>query len=107
MMRIVAEWAERWNTSGKVEDVRAKNALLDEALDEIGRDPDSIIRSLYGWASVMPYDPWESVGAFEQCVGEYGEAGINEYIIDQPDPSRFPVLERIAADVIPGLRSAG
>jgi alkanesulfonate monooxygenase SsuD/methylene tetrahydromethanopterin reductase-like flavin-dependent oxidoreductase (luciferase family) len=107
MMRIVAEWAERWNTSGKVEDVSAKNALLDEAIDEIGRDPDSIIRSLYGWASVMPYDPWESVGAFEQCVGEYGEAGIDEYIIDQPDPSRFPVLERIASDVIPKLRAAG
>jgi hypothetical protein len=103
-MRIVAEWADRWNTSGRVEEVRAKNALLDEALDEVGREPDSIIRSLYGWASVMPYNPWESVDAFEQCIGEYRAAGLNEFIIDQPEPSRFNVVEQVATDVIPRLR---
>ncbi|HLT20397.1 MAG TPA: LLM class flavin-dependent oxidoreductase [Thermomicrobiales bacterium] len=105
MMRIVAEWADRWNTSGKVEEVRVKNQLLDEALAEVGRDPDSIIRSLYGWAAVMPYDPWESVDAFEHCIGEYREAGLNEFIIDQPDPSRFDVVEKVASDIIPRLRA--
>ncbi len=103
-MRIVAEWADRWNTSGNVDEVRSKNAMLDEALAEVGREQDSIIRSLYGWAAVMPYNPWESVEAFEQCVGEYREAGINEFIIDQPDPSRFGVVERVATEVIPRLR---
>ncbi|CAN5828681.1 hypothetical protein BH23CHL2_BH23CHL2_13810 [soil metagenome] len=105
MMRIVAKWADRWNTSGTVDEVREKNAILDEALGEINRDPDSIIRSLYGWAAVMPFDPWESVNAFEQCVGEYRDAGINEFIIDQPDPSRFEVVERVVSDVLPGLRA--
>ena len=105
MMRIVAEWADRWNTSGTVEEVRHKNAILEEALAEKGRDPDSIIRSLYGWAAVMPFDPWESVDAFRTCVGEYREAGINEFIIDQPDPSRFGVVEQVVSDVLPELRS--
>lgn len=104
MLKIVAEWAERWNTSGKVDEVRAKNEVLNEKLDEVGRDGDSIIRSLYGWASVMPYDPWESSDAFEQCVGEYREAGINEFIIDQPTPDRLGGLEQIASYVIPRLR---
>lgn len=105
MMQIVAEWADRWNTSGSVDEVREKNALLDAALEKSGRDPDSIIRSLYGWAAVMPFDPWESVDAFEQCVGEYRAVGINEFIIDQPDPSRFGVVEQVVADVLPRLRS--
>lgn len=105
MMRVVARWADRWNTSGKVDEVRAKNELLSECLDEIGRDQDSIIRSLYGWAAVMPYDPWESVDAFQQAIGEYREAGLDEFIIDQPSPAQFPILEQVAADVIPKLRS--
>lgn len=104
MLRIVAEWAERWNTSGDVDEVHAKNEVLSEQMDAVGRDQDDIIRSLYGWASKMPYDPWESVDAFEHCVGEYGEAGINEFIIDQPNPEQFPILETIASDVIPRLR---
>ena len=105
MMGIVARWADRWNTSGSVEEVRQKTELLDSALEREGRAPESIIRSLYGWAAVMPFDPWESVEAFEQCVGEYREAGINEFIIDQPDPSRFDVVERVASDVLPSLRA--
>jgi hypothetical protein len=51
-------------------------------------------------------DPWSSVGAFEDMVGRYHEAGINEFIIDQPSPEQLPMLERIATDVIPALRRA-
>jgi alkanesulfonate monooxygenase SsuD/methylene tetrahydromethanopterin reductase-like flavin-dependent oxidoreductase (luciferase family) len=104
MMQIVARWADRWNTSGSVEEVRDKNEILDAALENVGRDPDSIIRSLYGWAAVMPFDPWESVDAFEHCIGEYRAVGINEFIIDQPDASRFDVVERVVSDVLPRLR---
>ncbi|MEZ4569432.1 MAG: hypothetical protein R2849_03740, partial [Thermomicrobiales bacterium] len=96
---------DRWNTSGTVEEVRAKNEILNEALAELDRDPDSIIRSLYGWAAVMPFDPWESVDAFEQCIGEYRDAGINEFVIDQPDPSRFEVVEKVVSDVLPKHRN--
>lgn len=53
----------------------------------------------------MPYDPWESVDAFQQAIGEYREAGLDEFIIDQPSPAQFPILEQVAADVIPKLRS--
>ena len=70
----------------------------------IGRDPRSIVRSLYGWAALMPSDPWESPDAFADMVGRYREVGVNEFIIDQPRDEQLPMLERIAADLLPKLR---
>ena len=48
-------------------------------------------------------DPWASVGAFEDVIGRYAEVGVDEFIIDQPAPEQFPILEKVAADVIPKL----
>jgi hypothetical protein len=106
MLRVVAEYADRWNSHGSVDELRERNAILDEHCLAIGRDPSSIIRSLYGWAALMPADPWESVDAFHEVVGRYREAGINEFIIDAPDRDRFPMLERIASEQIPALRKS-
>lgn len=106
MLRIVAEYADRWNSHGSVAEMRERNLILDGHCAEIGRDPASIIRSLYGWAALMPADPWQSVGAFEDVVGQYAEAGIDEFIIDAPGDTQFAILERIAADVIPKLKAA-
>ncbi|HBY45897.1 MAG TPA: LLM class flavin-dependent oxidoreductase [Thermomicrobiales bacterium] len=107
MLRICAEFADRWNSSGSAAELGERNRILDEHCADIGRDPDEIIRSLYGWAAVMSADPWDSVDAFEQVVGEYREVGINELIIDQPKRNRFDVLERVATDVLPRLRAGG
>ena len=104
MLKIVAQYADRWNSHGSVDEMRARNAVLDEHCATIGRDPHEIIRSLYGWAALMPSDPWVSVAAFEQVVGEYWEAGVNELIIDAPGDAQMPILERVATDVIPRLK---
>jgi hypothetical protein len=34
-------------------------------------------------------------------VGRYAEAGVNEFLIDQPRPEQQAVLERIASEVLP------
>lgn len=104
MMKIVARHADRWNSHGTVAEMRARNVLLDEECAAIGRKPSSIIRSLYGWAALMPADPWSSVDAFHEVVGQYREAGIHEFLIDAPAPDGFPTLEKIATDVIPALK---
>ena len=39
-------------------------------------------------------------------MARYREAGVNEFIIDQPDSRLFPVLERIVDDVLPRHRGA-
>lgn len=108
MLRICAEYADGWNSFGTVEEMRERNRILDEHCAAIGRDPRAIWRSFYGWAAKMKeqglQDPWSSVGAFEEMVGRYAAAGVNEFVIDAPGPEQFPVLERVAADVIPRLR---
>jgi hypothetical protein len=37
-------------------------------------------------------------------IGRYVEVGINEFVMDQPPPEQFGVLEQVAADVVPKLR---
>lgn len=110
MLRICAEHADRWNSFGTVEEMRERNAILDEHCATLGRDPGTVRRSFYGWASKMAEqglpDPWASVGAFEDVVGRYAEAGVEEFIMDQPGPEQFGALERIVADAIPRLAAS-
>jgi F420-dependent oxidoreductase-like protein len=104
MLRICAEHADRWNSFGTVEEMADRNRILDEHCAAVGRDPAAIRRSFYGWASKMAEqglpDPWESLGAFQDVVGRYAEVGIGEFIMDQPRPEQFGVLERVASDII-------
>lgn len=108
MLRICAEYADTWNSLGSVDEMRERNQILDQHCADIGRDPGEIRRSFYGWSSKMAEqglaDPWESTDAFEEMVGRYREVGVNEFIIDQPQPEQFAVLEAVAADVIPRIR---
>ena len=108
MLAICAQYADRWNSFGTVEEIAERNRLLDEACLVIGRDPAQIIRSFYGWASSMAAqglpDAWSSTGAFEEVVGRYAEVGVNEFIFDQPRPEQYQTAERIVSQVIePGL----
>lgn len=106
MLRFAARYADRWNSHGSVEEIRERNERLTEACQEIGRDPSEIIRSLYGWTIPMGVDPWSSPDAFADVVGRYGEAGMREFLMEAPHEEQFPMMERIAADVMPSLRSS-
>ncbi|HEX7265428.1 MAG TPA: hypothetical protein VF383_14725, partial [Candidatus Dormibacteraeota bacterium] len=74
---------------------------------EIGRSPDSLGRSLYGWAQNADTDPWQSLDAFEDVVGRYMDAGMNEFILDQPRDEQIGVMEKAASGAIPRLRAVG
>ena len=110
MLRICAEHADSWNSFGTVEEMRERNELLDQACAAVGREPREIRRSFYGWASQMEAqglpDPWQSAAAFEDVVGRYLAVGIEEFVIDQPRPEQFGVLEQVVTDVLPALRRA-
>jgi F420-dependent oxidoreductase-like protein len=105
MLRIVAEYADAWNSFGSVDDMRQRNAILDEHCELIGRDPRSIVRSLYIWPAMMPENPWSSVDAFEDMVGRYTVAGVEEFLVDVPPETDLAVVERVAAEALPRLRS--
>ena len=102
MLKLCARFADSWNSFGSVQEIRDRNAILDEKCAEIGRDPGEIVRSLYMWAA-KGLDPWTSIDSFQELIGRYREVGINEFIIDQPSDGQMPILERIAVDVIPKL----
>jgi alkanesulfonate monooxygenase SsuD/methylene tetrahydromethanopterin reductase-like flavin-dependent oxidoreductase (luciferase family) len=104
MLRICARYADIWNSSGPVDELRERNRMLDEACAEVGRDPSEIVRSVYHWIPRSAVDPWNSVDAFEDVVGGYREAGFNEFIIDHPKDEQLRILDKVAADVLPGLR---
>ncbi|HEY7032842.1 MAG TPA: TIGR03560 family F420-dependent LLM class oxidoreductase [Thermomicrobiales bacterium] len=106
MLRIVARYADRWNSYASVEEMRARNEAVDRACAEIGRDPATLIRSLYGWPQIIGADPWESRDAFDDVVGRYRDVGINEFIFEPPRDGQWPTMERIAAEVMPEMRGA-
>lgn len=104
MLRVCARFADRWNSYGSVEEMAHRNRFLDEACEEIGRDPTGIIRSFYAssshLASVGLPDPWSSLDAFSEVVGRYAEVGVNEFIADQPRPDQFAIAELIASEIL-------
>lgn len=104
MLRFAAKYADRWNSHGTVEQLRERNDFLNEACAAIGRDPEAIIRSLYGWTIPMGVDPWSSMDAFADVVGRYREAGISEFLMEAPHEEQFAMMERIAAELLPALR---
>lgn len=122
MLAIAAAYADCLNTSGggdgrraheltptqAQENVRRRNALLDDLCARQGRDPSSIRRSLLAGGGSSPEDPWLSVEAFRDFVGRYREAGIDEFLFYYP--SRLELahghFEEIAREVIPTLRAA-
>lgn len=105
MLGICARYADTWNSHGTVEEIRSRNAILDEHCARLGRDPASVRRSLYYWVPRSEDDPWQSPEAFLDVVGRFRDAGINEFILDHPRDEQLDVCERVAADVLPGLRS--
>jgi alkanesulfonate monooxygenase SsuD/methylene tetrahydromethanopterin reductase-like flavin-dependent oxidoreductase (luciferase family) len=106
MLRIVARYADRWNSYGTTAEIRERNDRLDEACAAIGREPGEIVRSLYGWTIPMGVDPWSSVDAFADVVGRYREAGMSEFLMEAPHEAQFPMMERIASELLPRLRQA-
>jgi F420-dependent oxidoreductase-like protein len=95
-LRIVARWADIWNTWGGPDVVIHKGAILDRWCEEEGRDPSLITRSaqvaLYLSDNVEWLESRRSdrsirptvIGTPEQVVevmGEYRDAGVSEVIV--------------------------
>lgn len=122
---LVARYADAWNTLGGQPQGQAAPVPLDHAiavtarqvglLEErcaaIGRDPNAVRRSFLAFRA-RP-SPFSSVEAFHEIVGRYRELGIDEFILYWPyrrsledESDELGVLERVAAEEIPKLRSA-
>ena len=101
MLKIVAKYADTWNAFGTPEEMRERNQMLDDYCREIGRDPETLDRSIYFWVTKSDADPWASKQAFYDAIEPYVEAGVNQFILDQPRDDQIHMLEWVAAEVLP------
>jgi len=101
MLKIVARYADTWNAFGTPEEMRERNQMLDDYCRELGRDPDTLDRSLYYWVPKADLDPWTSKDAFYSVLEPYVEAGVNQFILDQPGDSQINQLDWVASEVLP------
>lgn len=105
MIDIAAQYADTWNSRGTPQEMRERNARMDEACLRHERDPKAIKRSMLYVVAQMPEEhPWDSPDAFEDYVGRFTEAGVQEFLFQPPPPDRLDMVERIATDVLPKLK---
>ena len=121
-LKIAATYGDSWSTVAggsssreAIEITRQRNEMVNEYAIEVGRDPNTITRSLaVGWTHDRPFD---SLDSFYEFVGRYREVGINEFVFgywtrDEQIPefdqllhiTDDGMLERIAGEAIPALR---
>ena len=106
MLKLVARYADSWNSFAPPDELTRRNDQLTTYCEEIGRDPASIKRSMFYGVNQSPEDdPWASTDAFEDYIVRYAEAGMQEFILQLPKPERFDIVERIASDILPRLRT--
>jgi F420-dependent oxidoreductase-like protein len=102
MLKLVARYADTWNSFAPVDELARRNAQLTDLCEEIGRDPATIKRSVfYGVNQSLDEKPWASVDAFEDYVGRYAEIGMQEFILQLPHDADVAIVERIASDILP------
>lgn len=84
-LRLVAEYAEAWNTFGPPDNYAQKSKVLDEWCAKAGRDPSTIERTV----AVGPDDVND--------VGRYVEAGASHVIVMVGSPFDLGPLESLMA----------
>lgn len=114
MLKIAARYADTWNSvpgewctppNDMLEHTRRRNKLLDGYCKEIGRDPQSLRRSLLVFGSEAE-TVFSSIDSFIEVVRRYRNVGITEFIFYYPfKHGQIPVFKQIAREVIPKLRA--
>jgi alkanesulfonate monooxygenase SsuD/methylene tetrahydromethanopterin reductase-like flavin-dependent oxidoreductase (luciferase family) len=95
-LRVAAEHADLWNYPGDdLGDAVHRSALLDRSCAEIGRDPESITRSI-----VLPVT-YDRPGASRDAIGAATEAGFRHVVLGLPAPFPPGVARWVADEVIP------
>jgi len=103
-LRLAARYGATWVSSDSRGGGRDQVDRLDEACTAAGRDPASIARLVLVGHRERPL---ESVEAFRDVAGHYGEAGFTDLVVHwpreaEPFAADRRVMERISADVLVG-----
>jgi hypothetical protein len=99
MLRVVARYADMWDTSGTPEQLQEKTRMLEAACREVGRDS-SEIRRITGCGTDMLASPQR----FRDWVRQHRELGFTDFRLEYPQPEQLDRLRTIAETVLPDLR---
>jgi alkanesulfonate monooxygenase SsuD/methylene tetrahydromethanopterin reductase-like flavin-dependent oxidoreductase (luciferase family) len=118
-LRTLARYGDQWNTSGTLDELRAKDAILRERCAEIGRDPESIERTatidlVIRDSRAAALDAYKAIlagsgGEFDEswagpigtpdeiadAIRPMNELGFRHILIDTPSPYDPETLDRI------------
>ena len=99
-LRIVAEYAAIWNfAGGSVDDFNHKNAVLNSHCAAIGRDPDTIARSIQ-----MVINP-DDLSATYNTVEPYIAAGATHIILNLRNPYPAGIVQRLTKEIIEPMKA--
>ena len=99
-LRIVAQYAAIWNfVGGGVESFQQKSALLDSHCVSIGRDPQTIQRSIQ--VLVNPGD----LGETRSQVRSYAQAGATHLILSLRAPYPEGIVHRLDEEIVQPLKA--
>lgn len=115
MLKIAAVHADTWNTFGGVDvksceemltRTRERNRQMDEYCSDIGRDPQTLRRSVLIFTNEEYQRLYSIPGAFEDIVKCYLDIGFTEIVFFYPFITMLmPMFEHIVNEAIPRLRS--
>jgi F420-dependent oxidoreductase-like protein len=95
-LRVVAKYAQVWNfAGGTVDEFSHKQAVLKEHCQAIGRDPDTIERSIQLMTN------YDDLGELAARTRSYVAAGANHIIFNLRWPYPDGIVERLAQEVVP------
>ncbi len=104
-LRVVAKYADVWNYPshplGTVEEFEHKNQLVDRYCAELGRDPDSLVRSVQ-----LILDPSADPAPTRQLIQAFIAAGATHFVLG-PRTFEPGVARWLSDEIIQPVRAAG
>ncbi len=108
--KMAARLADTWNAWIDITDVdefhrqmSERTSLLDDYLAEIGREPESLTRSLLAFDEA--FDAWNDPGAVPHLVEKFAPLGFTEFIFYPPGPGEWKKFLKVGIDVLGSLRT--
>lgn len=94
MLQVAASWGQIWNSFGTPEEMYERASYLFDLAQSRDRD---VERTLYLWRGLLPFDPWDSVDAFEEAMGLYQDCNLDGVIIDAPRDYQMETFRKCLA----------
>ena len=106
-LRLVAQYADIWNSMGSdVDELKHKIDVLNRHCDTAGRDPAEIRKTSGGLAML---DPFDDIDEYLKTVQRYAELGIEMINVGplpgNPDPVGY--IRRLGDELVPRLAEIG